>query len=132
MAACKFKRDNEDNVIGALAPNEKNSILFDELRRITGNVNTAKKEYDRVRSEEFKKWFGVDWEKVNLADQAVAGMYVDKNGEPIAFADKGRFVYMNKDNKYLEVPNAKIKASNGYYKVDYSKLDVDFERIDNE
>ena len=28
-----------------------------------------------------------------------------------------------------EVPNAKIKASNGYYKVDYSKLDVDFERL---
>ena len=108
MAACKFKRDNEDNVIGALAPNGEKSILFDELKRITGNVNTAKKEYDRVRSEEFKKWFGVDWEKVNLADQAVAGMYVDKNGEPIAFADKGRFVYMNKDTKYLEVPNAKI------------------------
>ena len=52
--ACKFKRDNEDNVIGALAPNGEKSILFDELKRITGNINTAKKEYDRVRSEEFK------------------------------------------------------------------------------
>ena len=106
--ACKFKRDKEDNIIGALAPNEKESILFNELKRITGNINTAKKEYDRVRSDAFKKWFGVNWEKSNLADQAIAGMYVDKNGEPIVFADKGRFVYMNKDGKFLEVPNAKI------------------------
>ena len=52
--ACKFKRDKEDNIIGALAPNEKDSILFNELKRITGNINTAKKEYDRVRSDAFK------------------------------------------------------------------------------
>jgi len=106
--ACKFKRDKEDNIIGALAPNGESSILFDKLKRRTGNINTAKKEYDRVRSAEFKKWFGVDWERANLADQAVAGMYVDKNGEPILLDEIGKSVYMNKDGKYLEVPNAKI------------------------
>ena len=50
--ACKFKRDKEDNIIGALAPNGESSILFDKLKRRTGNINTAKKEYDRVRSAE--------------------------------------------------------------------------------
>ena len=35
-------------------------------------------------------------------------MYVDKNGEPILLDEIGKSVYMNKDGKYLEVPNAKI------------------------
>jgi hypothetical protein len=59
--ACKYVREN-GNVVGALAPNGKESDLFRKLKKATGSITKAKEVYDTFRSAKFKKWFGKDWE----------------------------------------------------------------------
>jgi predicted NAD-dependent protein-ADP-ribosyltransferase YbiA (DUF1768 family) len=59
--ACKYLREN-GNVVGALAPNGKESDLFRKLKKATGSITKAKTAYDYFRSDKFKKWFGKDWE----------------------------------------------------------------------
>ena len=83
--ACQIKKDKNGNVIGALAPNGKDSILFNKLAETTGNINIAYDLYAKFRTDEFKKWFGIDWENSDATDN----MFTDNNGEPRFFSHRG-------------------------------------------
>ena len=61
--SCRLIRNKNNEVIGAAAPNGKNSILFNKLVEATGNLNEAENLYNELASKEFKAWFGIDWEK---------------------------------------------------------------------
>ena len=92
--ACKYVKNN-GNVIGALAPNGKESTLFKKLAKSTGSITKAKAAYDILRSNKFKKWFGKDWESSTKDDSALDLFYLDENGEPLMIAARGEFVVMN-------------------------------------
>jgi hypothetical protein len=91
---CKYIKNN-GNVVGALAPNGKESELFKKLRKSTGSITKAKKAYDYFRSDKFKKWFGKDWESNIDSKSAMDSFYIDDNGEPLMIAARGEFVVMN-------------------------------------
>ena len=104
--ACKYVKNN-GNVIGALAPNGKESELFKKLAKSTGSITKAKAVYDTFRSDKFKKWFGKDWESNIESTSAVDSFYVDKNGEPLMIAARGEFVVMNSDMETEVIKDAK-------------------------
>ena len=104
--ACKYVREN-GNVVGALAPNGKESELFKKLRKSTGSITKAKTAYDYFRSDKFKKWFGKDWESTTESASAMDSFYVDENGEPLIIAARGEFVVMNSNMETQAVKDAK-------------------------
>ena len=58
-------------------------------------------------------------------------MYVDKNGEPIVFADKGRFVYMNKEGKYFAYPTGDSTALSNLDQNEFSVQGIGIANIAN-
>ena len=104
--ACKYVKNN-GNVIGALAPNGKESELFKKLAKSTGSITKAKAVYDTFRSNKFKKWFGKDWESSTESESAMDSFYVDDNGEPLMIAARGEFVVMNSDMETEVIKDAK-------------------------
>ena len=104
--ACKYVREN-GNVVGALAPNGKESDLFKKLKKSIGNTTKAKAAYDYFRSDKFKKWFGKDWESTTESESAMDSFYVDENGEPLMIAARGEFVVMNSKMETQAVKDAK-------------------------
>ena len=104
--ACKYVREN-GNVVGALAPNGKESDLFKKLKKSIGNTTKAKAAYDYFRSDKFKKWFGKDWESTTESASAMDSFYVDENGEPLMIAARGEFVVMNSKMETQAVKDAK-------------------------
>ena len=103
--ACKYVKNN-GNVVGALAPNGKESELFKKLRKSTGSITKAKAVYDTFRSDKFKKWFGKNWESSTKSESAVDSFYIDDNGEPLIIAARGEFVVMNSDMETQVVKGA--------------------------
>ena len=103
--ACKYVKNN-GNVVGALAPNGKESDLFKNLTKTTGSITKAKAVYDTFRSDKFKKWFGKDWESNTESASAMDSFYIDDNGEPLMIAARGEFVVMNSDMETQVVKGA--------------------------
>ena len=103
--ACKYVKNN-GNVVGALAPNGKESELFKKLRKSTGSITKAKKAYDYFRSDKFKKWFGKNWESNTESTSAMDSFYIDENGEPLMIAARGEFVVMNSNMESEVVKDA--------------------------
>ena len=107
--ACQIKKDKNGNVIGALAPNGKDSILFNKLAETTGNINIAYDLYAKFRTDEFKKWFGIDWENSDATDN----MFTDNNGEPRFFSHRGKSFLLNTKGERRIVPEVKISNTSG-------------------
>ena len=105
--ACKYVKNN-GNVVGALAPNGKESELFKKLRKSTGSITKAKAAYDTFRSDKFKKWFGKDWEAgVNTVplvnSETLINIYAgtNENAELSNFAERP-FTYKGRTYKNVE------------------------------
>ena len=73
----------------AILPNDKNSILFESLKRATGNTTEAISLYEQLHSKEFKDWFG-DWE-INYTPTS----FSDENGEPKLVSEFGFHSFKN-------------------------------------
>ena len=91
--ACSIFRNKETNEIEkVLAPNSKESILFNNILNIITDKEEALKAWAQVYTPSFKAWFG-DWEK------GEGSKVVDSNGEPL-------LVYHGTGNKFDEFDKA--------------------------
>jgi hypothetical protein len=91
--ACSIFRNKETNEIEkVLAPNSKESILFNNILNIITDKEEALKAWAQVYTPSFKAWFG-DWEK------GEGSKVVDSNGEPL-------LVYHGTGNKFNEFDKA--------------------------
>ena len=98
-------RNKDGNPTGATAPNGKASVLFNSLKRATGSTDIAYDIYSEIRKKEWKKWFGLDWEKAKSIDN----LFTDDNGERKLLRDKGYYTFMNTKGQIKIVPQAKIR-----------------------
>ena len=90
---CSIFRNKETNEIEkVLAPNSKESILFNNILNIIIDKEEALKAWAQVYTPSFKAWFG-DWEK------GEGSKVVDSNGEPL-------LVYHGTGNKFDEFDKA--------------------------
>jgi hypothetical protein len=90
---CSIFRNKETNEIEkVLAPNGKESILFNNILNIIIDKEEALKAWAQVYTPSFKAWFG-DWEK------GEGSKVVDSNGEPL-------LVYHGTGNKFDEFDKA--------------------------
>jgi hypothetical protein len=79
MSCSIFRNANTNEIEKILAPNGKESILFNSvlnLPEIAGDKEKALKTWAMVYTKPFKQWFG-DWEK------GEGSKVVDSNGEPL-------------------------------------------------
>ena len=79
-----------DGTVEYTLPNKKESQLFKSLKAATENNNEAERFYNEVRSAEFKKWYGKDWEKDYTQD-----LFTDENGEPRLVIEEGFYSFKN-------------------------------------
>ena len=79
-----------DGTVEYTLPNKKESQLFKSLKAATENNNEAERFYNEVRSAEFKKWYGKDWEKDYTQD-----LFTDENGEPKLVIEEGFYSFKN-------------------------------------
>ena len=107
--ACSIKKNKKGDVIGGIAPNGQPSILFKSLEKVTGSPEAAYNMYAKLRSEEFKKDFGIDWEN---NPEAVNSMITDDNGEPKLIAGDGH--YLTIGVKGNQIALSSLKSSKGW------------------
>ena len=88
-----------DGTVEYTLPNKKESQLFKALKAATENNNEAERFYNEVRSTEFKKWYGKDWEK----DYTVDLFLTDENGEPKLVKEEGFYSFQNAKGEIFKI-----------------------------
>ena len=76
-----------DGTVEYTLPNKKESQLFKDLKAATENNNEAERFYNEVRSAEFKKWYGKDWEKAMEKYEAADAKLKGKDPEPYSWQE---------------------------------------------
>jgi len=79
--ACQVVRNNNGEIQQVLAPNGKESILFDDINKVIKDKERALEQYSQVHTPQFKEWF---------KDSKIT----DSNGEP-RLAYHGTNVYFD-------------------------------------
>ena len=98
--SCRIQKP--DGTVEYTLPNKKESQLFKDLKAATENNNEAERFYNEVRSAEFKKWYGKDWEKDYTQD-----LFTDENGEPKLVIEEGFYSFKNGKGETFKI-TAKI------------------------
>ena len=88
----------------AILPNGKDSKLLKGLRDAVGSKAQADAMYESVYGEEFKKFYGFDFEKEGITQVERFANNLDENNEPRLFAGIGIYEFIN--NKWESFPVA--------------------------
>ena len=88
----------------AILPNGKDSKLLKGLRDAVGSRAQADAIYESVYGEEFKKFYGFDFEKEGITQVERFANNLDENNEPRLFAGIGIYEFIN--NKLKSFPVA--------------------------
>ena len=88
----------------AILPNGKDSKLLKGLRDAVGSKAQADAMYESVYGEEFKKFYGFDFEKEGITQVERFANNLDENNEPRLFAGIGIYEFIN--NKLESFPVA--------------------------
>ena len=90
----------------AILPNGKQSKLYDKLKENLGHK--ADNIYETVYGEEFRKFWGSDFQKDVGQSQIDDKLFknVDENGEPILYSDVGFYEFMNPKGETFQVAEA--------------------------
>ena len=79
----------------AILPNGKDSKLLKALRDAVGSIAQAEAMYETVYTEEFKKFYGFDFEKEDITQVERFANNLDENNEPRLFAGIGIYEFIN-------------------------------------
>ena len=86
----------------AILPNGKDSKLYDKLKQEFGHK--ADNIYETVYGEEFKKFWGSDFQKdVGQSQIEQFGNNLDENNEPILYSDVGMYEFMNPKGETFQI-----------------------------
>lgn len=109
---CSIIRNKETKEIEqVLAPNGKDSKLYQEILKINPDKESALKSWAQVYTPNFKKWFG-DWEN----DATNSSKVVDENGEPILmFSGSGINFQVFDKNKLFTGEGAALYGAGFYF-----------------
>ena len=78
----------------AILPNGKDSKLLEDLRNVAGSNAEAEAIYESVYTNEFKKFYGIDFNQDrNQLASKIANL--DENNEPILFVENGEYMFMS-------------------------------------
>ena len=88
----------------AILPNGKDSKLLKDLRDSVGSNAQAESLYESIYGEEFKKFYGFDFEKEGITQIERFANNLDENNEPRLFAGIGIYEFIN--NKLESFPVA--------------------------
>ena len=79
----------------AILPNGKDSKLLKDLRDAVGSRAQADAIYETVYTEEFKKFYGFDFEKEGITQIEQKLNLLDENNEPILYSGIGIYEFIN-------------------------------------
>ncbi len=87
----------------AILPNGKDSKLLKDLRDAVGSNAEAEAMYESIYGEEFKKFYGFDFEKQDISQIERFANNLDENNEPRLFAGIGIYEFLNSKMKSFPV-----------------------------
>ena len=87
----------------AILPNGKDSKLLKDLRDAVGSNAEAEAIYESIYSEEFKKFYGFDFEKQDINQIAQYFNNLDENNEPRLFQGIGIYEFLNNKSESFPV-----------------------------
>jgi len=87
----------------AILPNGKDSKLLEKLRETTSSNVQAEQIYESVYGEEFKKFYGFDFEKENITQLEQRLFFLDENNEPMLFSGLGTYMFINEKSEEFPV-----------------------------
>lgn len=123
--ACRYKRNDKQQIVGAIAKNGNDSILFDALTDATGHAEKARTLYERVYSDQTKKLFGIDFENDEKALEETF-KFTDDNGEPILAMGNGTYFLIATNGKRIVIPaKLTLGETNSNLKYDRQKQVID-------
>ena len=87
----------------AVLPNGKDSKLLKDLRDAVGSNAEAEAIYESIYSEEFKNFYGFDFEKQDITQIEQYFNNLDENNEPRLFQGIGIYEFLNNKSKSFPV-----------------------------
>ena len=95
----------------AILPNGKDSKLLKALRDAVGSNAQAEAMYETVYTEEFKKFYGFDFEKEGITQLEQKLNLLDENNEPILYAGVGIYEFINNKSQSFPVVMSDVQKS---------------------
>ena len=95
----------------AILPNGKDSKLLKDLRDAVGSNAQAEAMYESVYGEEFKKFYGFDFEKEGITQIERFANNLDENNEPRLFAGIGVYEFLNNKMESFPVAMSDVQKS---------------------
>ena len=111
----------------AVLPNGKDSKLLKDLRDAVGSNAEAEAIYESIYSEEFKKFYGFDFEKQDINQIAQYFNNLDENNEPRLFQGIGIYEFLNNKSESFPVAlsnKQKNKVLDSIGKSAYNGVDI--------
>ena len=87
----------------AILPNGKDSKLLKDLRDAVGSNTEAEAIYESIYGEEFKKFYGFDFEKQDISQIEQYFNNLDENNEPRLFQGIGIYEFLNNKSQSFPV-----------------------------
>tara|TARA_R100000951_G_scaffold10686_2_gene8996 strand:+ start:107 stop:8230 length:8124 start_codon:yes stop_codon:yes gene_type:complete len=117
--SCRYITNEGGNIVAAQTSNGKVSQLFKSLKAATENITMAQTAYNLMRSEEFFKLYGKNFEE----DASLRGKGLkttDENGEPILLRGAGSYYVMSPKGR-IEIPGLSIPLAKRVSNLPYEK-----------